>query len=290
MRSVVLALALALAASPAAADPKPAEILEKAIAKQTDPKALEGSLAEIEAVLKKAPKDPDAHYAHGWILSHLGRSDQAIEAYDRAFELDRTLADAAYNAGVVLAHLGKTSDAVERFDRALAANPKLVDAAYNAGQSYYDLKKYAKAAERWRSAAALAPDDFATAKKLVQAYVALDDTRQATRWRDKVFELWKATKDAELKKLTAYVYDQFDVDANHVYAFEAFEPKDYVFRFAVTEKDKPLFDVVLAPSSTGYALWVDKAGARTGVGVMWNRQPDYKTVKAEAIKAIRAKR
>ena len=43
----------------------------------------------------------------------------------------------------------------------------------NAGQGYYDLKDFARAAKRWTAAERNAPDAFAIAKKLMQAYRAL---------------------------------------------------------------------------------------------------------------------
>src|SRR5436190_21217091 len=93
-------------------------ILKVAMEKEKEPGALDQALAELDAVLAKHPKQADAHYARGWVLSRLGRADPAVAAYDKAFELDRKLADAAYNAGVVLARAGKPKDAAARFDRA----------------------------------------------------------------------------------------------------------------------------------------------------------------------------
>src|SRR5262249_25696379 len=153
-------------------------------------------------------------------------------------ELDPKLADAAYNAGVVLSTLNKEKDAIAHWDKAFAINARHVDAAYNAGQGYYNQKDFKKAAERWKAAEKLAGDDFQIAKKLVQAYVALGDDKQAATARARVFELWKAGKAGKAKD---YVFDQFDVGKHHIYAVEAFDPSGdlaYVYRFDVTDSDK----------------------------------------------------
>ena len=295
---VLLVLALGVHPRAAAADGKAQAILERAIANEKQLGELDKALSELDTLLARSPRDADAHYARGWVLSHQGKDEPAIAAYDRAFAIDKTLADAAYNAGVVLARLGRSKDAADHFDRALVANPKLVDAAYNAGQSYYEQKKFAKAAERWRAAATLAPDDFQIAKKLVQVYVALGDDAKAAKARDTVYMLWRSAKDPAISKLRSYVYDQFEVDRFRVYAYEAFDVSGdlaYVYQFTVTDKDKVVGSVNLETSAASreqgvpYLLGMDKAGSHTSLGVTWNRLPDYRTLKAEATKAIKAR-
>jgi tetratricopeptide (TPR) repeat protein len=294
------AIAAALLAGPAHAekDTEAIAILKVAMAREKEPGALDQALADLDALVGKQPKQADAHYARGWVLSRLGRTDPAVAAYDKAFELDRKLADAAYNAGVVLARAGKPKDAAVRFDRALAADPKHVDAAYNAGQSYYDQKQFAKALERWSTAAKLAPDDFNAAKKIVQAYMALGKEAEAMKARDKVFALKQAAKDPQLARLPSYVLDQFAVGKYHVYAYEAFDTSGdlaYVYQFQVTEQDRPLGSVNLETSAAireqgvPYILGMNKGSKHTSFAdKTWKTLPAYKVVKAEAIKKIQA--
>jgi tetratricopeptide (TPR) repeat protein len=289
-----------LLSGPAAAqqDSEGTAILRVAMDKEKEPGALDKALADLDALVAKQPRQADAHYARGWVLSRLGRPDPAVAAYDKAFELDRKLADAAYNAGVVLARAGKPKDAAARFDRALTADPKHVDAAYNAGQSYYDQKQFAKAAERWTTASRLAPDDFNAAKKIVQAYMALGKEAEAMKARDKVFALRKAAKDPQLARMKSYVFDQFDVGKYHIYVYEAFDTSGdlaYVYQFQVTEHDRPLGSVNLETSAVireqgvPYILGMDKGGKHTSLSDRtWKTLPAYKVVKAEAIKQIQA--
>jgi len=283
----------------AAPDSEGVAILRVAMEKEKEPGALAQALAELDALVARQPKQADAHYARGWVLSRLGRADAAVAAYDRALELDKQLADAAYNAGVVLARAGKAKEAAVRFDRALAVDPKHVDAAYNAGQSYYDQKQFEKAAARWTEAAKLAPDDFNAAKKLVQAYMALGKEAEAMKARDKVFALRKAAKDPQVAKLKSYVLDQFAVGKYHVYAYEAFDPLAgdlaYVYQFQVTEKDRPLGSVNLETSAvireqgTPYILGMDKDGKHQSFPEKtWKTLPAYKVVRTEAIAKIKA--
>src|SRR5688572_23900491 len=117
----VLGLVLALAGTAAGdqAKSQAIEILERAIANQKSKASLAAALTELDGLLAKNPKDADAHYARGWILSRTKKDDDAVAAYDKAFDLDPTLADAAYNAGVVLGRMGNSKEAVVRFERVL---------------------------------------------------------------------------------------------------------------------------------------------------------------------------
>jgi tetratricopeptide (TPR) repeat protein len=297
MRLAVAAVVLALASRSAMAAPEPPRseamvILDRAISAEKQPKELEKALAELDAILAKNPKDADAHYVRGWILSRSGSNNNAaVAAYDKAFELDPRLADAAYNAGVVLGRSGNAKDAIVRFERALKINAKHVDAAYNAGQSYYDLGEFALAAARWETAAKLSPDDFQIAKKLVQAYVALGRADKVKKARDRVFAMRKA--DPEVGKLKSYVYDQFVAGKYHVYVYETFDTSGegtYVYQAKVALKDKVVGSVTLETSKGGFALGIDKAGEHALVPEhTWKKQPDYAAWKALVGKTIEAK-
>ena len=289
-RALLLVLAMTTTAS---AESEALPILKNAIAHEKDTKVLQDSLAAVEAIIAKNAKDPDAYYARGWLLSRVGKPDDAVTAYDHALSLDPKLADAAYNAGVVLGSLHKEKEAIAHFDKALAIDPKHVDAAYNAGQGYYNTKDFHHAAERWATAAKLAPDDFQIAKKVVQAEHAVGNDGAAAR--DHVFALWKAGKVGGAKD---YVFDQFDVGAHHIYASETFETGGdlaYVYRFDVTDNDNKLGSVNLETSAVireqgiPYLLGMDKGGTHSQLGKSWKKLPSYKELKPLVVDAIKAK-
>ncbi len=294
MRSVVPgALVLALAwASPSAAraDTKsPAmAVLERAAAHEREPNVLAQALAELDSILSKRPRDADAHYVRGWVLTRIGKREDAVRAYDRAYELDPRLVDAIYNAGVVLGQMGKTKQAARRFDRVLDLSPKHVDAAYNAGQSYYDLGEYATAAARWEVAAKLTPDDFQVAKKLVQAYVALGKSAAIAKARERVFAMWKARKPGQ-PTLTSYVYDQFDVGKYHVFVYEAFEPSDTEpkYRLKVAFDGRVVGTVDLEHGASGYSIGVTQNGEHAvDHKQRWKQLPTYAAFKIAARRLV----
>jgi tetratricopeptide (TPR) repeat protein len=293
---ILLTLAVVTAMTTnARADSEATAILKNAIAHEKDKQVLTESLAAIEKVIAKNGKDAEAHYTRGWVLSRLLRRDDAVAEYDRALAIDPKFASAAYNAGVVLSDLNRDKEALVRFDKALAIDPKHVDAAYNAGQAYYNQKDFKHAAERWATAQKLEPDDFQIAKKLVQAHNALGDEAAAAKARDAVFALWKAGKAGQIKD---YVFDQFDVGGHHIYAFETFDTSGdlaYVYRFAVTDHDRPIGSVNLETSAVirehgvSYLLGVDKGGVHGQLGKMFEKLPSYRELKPLVIEAIKAK-
>jgi tetratricopeptide (TPR) repeat protein len=272
------------------------EIRARVHGKPEDPKALAKALVDIDALIATSPNDPDAHYVRGWVLSRSGKAEVAVTAYDRAFELDPKFSAALYNAGVVLVNLGRAKEALDYFDRALKIDPKNLDAAYNAGQLHYDQKSFAKAAASWEVAAKLQPEDFQTAKKLVQAYVALGNAAKIKKARDRVFALRKATKDPQLAKLTSYVYDQFDVGKYHIYVYEAFDLSGdlaYAYEFRVTLADSPIGSVNLETSAiireqgVQFILGMNKGDVHTTMGeYQWKKRPEYKGLRALATKII----
>jgi tetratricopeptide (TPR) repeat protein len=291
---LILAVVTAMTTN-ALADSEATAILRNAIAHDKDQQVLTESLAAIEKVIAKDDKDAEAHYARGWVLSHLLRGDDAIAEYDRALAIDPKFAAAAYNAGVVLSELNRDKEALVRFDKALAIDPKYVNAAYNAGQSYYNLKDFKHAADRWTTAQKLEPDDFQIAKKLVQVHNALGNAAAAAKARDAVFALWKAGKAGQIKD---YVFDQFDVGGHHIYAFETFDPSGdlaYVYHFVVTDHDQPIGSVNLETSAvireqgTPYLLGMDKPGVHEQLGKMFKKLPSYRELKPLVIEAIKAK-
>ena len=270
-------------------------ILDKAIQAERDKQVLDDSLAALDRLLAKNPRDPEGHYARGWVLSRLARPADAVAAYDQALALDPKLADAAYNAGVVLGGMKQAKAAVGYFDKALAIDPKFVDAAYNAGQGYYNLKDFAHAAERWTAAERNAPDDFAIAKKLVQAYHALGKDAEAAKARDKVLALHKAGKAGKVKD---FVFDQFDVGRHHVYASETFDTSGdlaYVYRFDVEDGGKLVGSInletsaVLREQGMPYLLGMDKGGTHAQLGKLFKTLPSYKELRPLVVDAVKAK-
>jgi tetratricopeptide (TPR) repeat protein len=298
--AVLLGAFLLLAQTSGAADqpekPRAFQILEEAEKNAGDQALLNKFLAEIDGEIAGAPGLAVNHYVRGWLLSHLGRLEEAVGAYDRAVENDPTFADAYYNAGVVLADLGRIEDALKRWYAASEVDPKHVDAYYNAGLAHYNRKEFAQALDRWSRARAQAPDDFDIAKKILQAHNALGDRAAAAKARETVFRLWRTSGDPGVRRLTEYVFDQFEVEGTRVYAYETFEPEGdlyYVYTFRIAGPNGKLAGTVQLESSaiiremgTPYILGVTTGSRHETLTQSFKVLPAYETLKPIVTKII----
>ena len=68
-----------------------------------------------DEALKHCGDSPLVHFNRGAALDDSGRPALAIEAYQRAIELDPALADAHYNLGVLMERLGDTQASLRHF-------------------------------------------------------------------------------------------------------------------------------------------------------------------------------
>ncbi len=291
--SIILSCLLALCAvqRPARAQDggRVRAILQKAVAAPKDQAALKERLQEIDTELARNSNLALGHYTRGWILSHAGRNEESVAAYDRATALDPKFGDAWYNAGVVLHGMGRDQEALDRWRAALKADPSNADAAYNLGQVSYNRRDFTAALDYWQRARTLVPEDFGAAKKVLQAQNALARWEDAEITRREVFRLHKESKDPKVRALTEYAFDQFDVATVHVFAYETFEPagEDAVlYTFRATRPDRKIWGQV-AVVRPGQALVkvgpcrleVKVGKEKVGNDIQLTTLPDYPALK-----------
>lgn len=273
----------------AQSDARIISILEKAIAAPEDKVALATRLRELEAELGGRTDVAVGEYARGWIMSHLGRQQESIAAYDRASALNPKLGDAWYNAGVILKEMGRNKEAIEHWKAAIRADPSNVDAAYNIAQFAYDTKDFASALEWFQKVRTLTPEDFSAAKKVLQAQHALALWEDAMVTREEVYRLHRESGDPQVRALKEYCFDQFDVGDLHIFAYETFKPSGEdaaLFTFQATRPDSKVWGrvrVVLPgkePNKAGPCrLEIEVGNGNAVESVQLNELPDYAALK-----------
>lgn len=90
-----------------------------------------------------------------------GRYAEAIEAYDKAIELDPRYAKAWNNKGDALYFLNKLNESVQAFEKAVEINPRYAEAWFNKGTVLDDQGKYDDAIEAYNKAIELKPNYLA---------------------------------------------------------------------------------------------------------------------------------
>jgi len=128
-----------------------------------------GAVLLLEDVVERGRAFADVHHLLGLCWSLLGQSGRALEAFDRALELNARYIEAHVHRGLVLNHLGRTVEAEAAFRRATDGErpapgrlPALVAsrlANHHAalGEAYVEAGELPGAIEQYRRAVELGP-------------------------------------------------------------------------------------------------------------------------------------
>src|SRR5919109_2037110 len=94
---------------------------------------LTSARARLEAALAENAASPEAHYLLGVTAEGQNDLSAASSPYQNALRLDPTLAHAHDRLGFVLGRLGRTIEALAAFERAVRLAPDFFDARYHLG-------------------------------------------------------------------------------------------------------------------------------------------------------------
>ena len=96
---------------------------------------------------------------YGLALYNKGKYDDAINAFDKAIELNPQLADAWNNKGIALKAQNKYDEAIVASDKAIELNPRLAKTWYNKGLALGNQGKYDEAIQVYNRAIEIDPKD-----------------------------------------------------------------------------------------------------------------------------------
>ena len=82
------------------------------------------------------PNDASAYYNRGLAYDNLDKDDLAIADYEKAIELNPKYGDAFNNLAKTYGRRGYYKQAILFYDRVIELNPKDADAYYNRGKAY----------------------------------------------------------------------------------------------------------------------------------------------------------
>jgi len=75
----------------------------------------------------------------------MGRSEEAVNCYDKAIEINPNDAAAWYGKGLALKQIGHPEEALNCYEKAMDISPNISRAWYNKGLVLYQLKRYKEA-------------------------------------------------------------------------------------------------------------------------------------------------
>ena len=117
------------------------------------------AIAEYQAAIKLAPRQPGLHEELGSEYRNLGKNQEAEEAYVRELEIDPRNALARYKLGVLTVERGDGAKGKELIEVALREKPGMLHADYNLGRAEMALGNDSAAAQHLERATVAAGSD-----------------------------------------------------------------------------------------------------------------------------------
>ena len=115
----------------------------------------------------------------GQLLAEQGLLESALAEFERAIDINPTMAVAYIGAGSVYRERGDFKESEERFDRAAQLEPRNFDAQYGHGLALQLLNKITDAIRAYLRALTIRPNDFNANLNLATAFLQVGEPRQA---------------------------------------------------------------------------------------------------------------
>ncbi|MFZ0635362.1 MAG: FG-GAP-like repeat-containing protein [Candidatus Acidiferrales bacterium] len=139
--------------------------------------------AFFRLALRDDPSGAEALYGLGSVYLQQQKTAEARKSFERALQLHAnypgTLPKAWNNLGILSARDGRTDDAIQNFLRALQIDPDYVIALENLGSAYRQAKRWDDAKSVLERALQLSPDDSEANYSLGMVFAQLNDTEHA---------------------------------------------------------------------------------------------------------------
>src|SRR5207253_2198910 len=138
-----------------------------------------GGEREAERALALNPNSAFAHFAHGHVLSDLGRHDEAIAEIARARELEPVFLLVRALEGMFLLHAGRDDEALAKLQKALELDPNFWITHLTLGKVYLQQRKYADAVAEFTEARELSHGNSETIASIGYAAALAGDKAKA---------------------------------------------------------------------------------------------------------------
>jgi tetratricopeptide (TPR) repeat protein len=177
--------------------------------------AVNGSRPAPEAPAKETSIPESGHkaafsfYKAGREQFSLGNVPAAIQAYQKALEIEPDFADVHLSLGHAYMRLQKGQEAIKAFKDATRINPELDEAYYGLGLEYFRAGKMKEAAQAFKKAVSVRPS-------MAKAHYGLALAYQDLGKQDLLLEEYRILQqlDAQLAKKLADTFPEFNLPCN----------------------------------------------------------------------------
>ncbi|MBI4684699.1 MAG: tetratricopeptide repeat protein [Nitrospirae bacterium] len=208
-----------------------------------------------EDVIIKSPNKARAHNNLAYLYDDKELTEEAIEHYNIAIQLNPNYADAHYNIGIAYNKRGLFNKAIEQYLTVLRLKPDFTAAYNNLGVAYYNKGLFDKAMEQYQTALRLKPD-------YADAHYNLGDVYDSMGLTDKAVEHYQAA-----------------IKFNHDFA-AAYN------NLGVAYYNKGLFDKAMEQYQTALRLKPDYADAHYNIGCIYFVKSDFDNARKEIQRAL----
>lgn len=170
---------------------------------------------------------------------------------------------------------------------------------FNFGSTQYLMKDYEASEKSFKKMIDNSSDDYAAIAKLIQVYYAQKKYDKTKRWKDKLYDAWKAGKLPKRMK-NDFCIDQFTWNGKHIYVYERFDESGdlyykHVFYIPEDTGDSEYqiqteYSFAIAMSGKKYVLGMDRGNTHyTYIRYLFDANPDYDELKEAVIKVLEGK-
>jgi tetratricopeptide (TPR) repeat protein len=144
---------------------------------------MEKAAGLYDALVEKFPREKAAHFYRGVMFYLQGSVDAAIDAQERALELDPRYADAVNMIAYSYAEKGEYEKAVEYFERYVALSPGQANPHDSLADAYSQMGRLEESLAEYEEALRIKPD-FGSHWKIAYIHAQKEDYAEAVKWID----------------------------------------------------------------------------------------------------------
>ena len=197
------------------------------------------ALQAYERAIQLDPNFAEAHDARGDALSSLERSQEALAAYEQAIQLDPNYAHAYEGEGNVFYNLKLYYEALEAYEQAIRFDPSSASAYNGKGDALYYLKRYQEALLAYERAIQLDP-----------SYATAYNGKSWTLWQLKRFEEALIAYEQSIR-LDPSCASTYNGEGNTLYDLNHYQQALAAYEQAIQLDPK----LAYAYDGKGWALW-----------------------------------
>ena len=137
------------------------------------------ALLIYEKLLKETPDDINLLIATGNLFYIQKRFDDVVRVLKKVLEIEPDHRDAMANLALSYDSLGKTDEALTAYQKAVKANPLDKDLIFLLGVHHYNRSHFTKAIELFKQVLELSPGEFESTSNIGNAYLSIAEDLRA---------------------------------------------------------------------------------------------------------------